>query len=150
MPLSPHAAHAALSGYVVAITDGDTIQLLDDQHRQHKIRIAGIDAPEKAQAFGSKSQTNLGRLAFQKQAVADCPKRDRYDRLICKVVVDGRDIGLQQIADGMAWWYRRYSSEQSSEDRQLYEQAEVMARMRRIGLWMDSIPQPPWEWRKSN
>jgi endonuclease YncB( thermonuclease family) len=97
---------------VVAITDGDTLVLLVDR-QQHKIRFAGIDAPEKVQAFGSKSTTNLGRLAFQKQVVADGPKTDRYGRLVCNVSVAGQDVGLQQIADGMAWWFRKYSREQS-------------------------------------
>lgn len=138
----------ALSGRIVSITDGDTVYLLDAQNQQHKIRIAGIDAPEKIQPFGAKSQTNLGRLAFQQNATADCPKRDRYGRLICKVVVNGQDIGLQQVTDGMAWWYGQYAKEQSPEDRAAYERAETMARLGRLGLWVDSKAIPPWDWRK--
>lgn len=95
------------TGYVTAITDGDTLRILDGQKHEHKIRLAGIDAPEKVQPFGSKSTSNLGRLAFNKNAVADCPKTDRYGRLVCKVTVDGQDVCLQQVKDGMAWWYRK-------------------------------------------
>jgi endonuclease YncB( thermonuclease family) len=137
-----------ISGFVTAITDGDTLFLLDAQKQQHKIRIAGIDAPEKVQAFGSKSTANLGRLAFNKNAVAECPKTDRYGRLVCKVTVAGQDVGLQQVADGMAWWFRKYSKEQSQQDQADYEQAETMAKLRRLGLWGDANPVPPWDWRK--
>lgn len=137
-----------ISGFVTAITDGDTLFLLDAQKQQHKIRIAGIDAPEKVQAFGSKSTANLGRLAFNKNAVAECPKTDRYGRLVCKVTVAGQDVGLQQVADGMAWWFRKYSKEQSPQDQADYEQAETWAKVRRQGLWNDVNPTPPWEWRR--
>jgi endonuclease YncB( thermonuclease family) len=140
------ASAEALTGTVVAITDGDTLVLLVDR-QQNKVRIAGIDAPEKVQAFGSRSQSNLGQMAFQKQATADCPKRDRYGRLICKVFVDGQDVGLRQITDGMAWWFQKYGKEQSPEDRAAYEQAETMAKIRRVGLWTDTNPTPPWDWR---
>lgn len=136
-----------LTGIVVAITDGDTLKLLVDR-QQYKVRIDGIDAPEKVQPFGSKSQANLGQMAFQKQATAECPKRDRYGRLVCKVFVDSQDVGLKQIADGMAWWYRKYAKEQSPEDRATYEQAETIAKLRRVGLWSETNPTAPWDWRK--
>lgn len=137
-----------LQGVVFGITDGDTLTLLDATKTQHKIRISGIDAPEKTQPYGSRSKDNLGHLAHQKQAVANCPKTDRYGRLVCIVTVAGQDVGLQQIADGMAWWFRRYSRDQSPQDQAAYEQAETMAKMNGIGLWSDPNPVPPWEWRK--
>jgi len=136
-----------LRGYVVSVADGDTLTLLVDR-QQHRVRIAGIDAPEKAQPFGAKSQTNLDHLAFNKDAIADCPKKDRYGRWVCKVTVNGVDVGLQQVADGMAWWYRKYANEQSPQDRTTYEQAESMAQLKRYGLWADTNPIPPWEWRR--
>ena len=142
------ASADTLTGVVVGVADGDTVTLLDAQKQQHKIRLAGIDAPEKVQAFGSKSTANLGRLAFNKNAVADCPKTDRYGRLVCKITVAGQDVGLQQVKDGMAWWFRNYSKEQSPQDQADYEQAETMAKLRRFGLWSDTNPVPPWEWRK--
>lgn len=136
-----------ITGFVTAITDGDTLKLLDARKTEHKIRISGIDAPEKAQPFGSKSTANLGRLAFNKDAQADCPKKDRFSRLVCKVTVDGTDVGLQQVTDGMAWWYRKYAKEQSGADQDSYEQGETMAKLRRLGLWGEVNPVPPWEWR---
>jgi len=142
------ASAGTFTGAVVGISDGDTLTLLDAQKQQHKIRLAGIDAPEKVQAFGSKSTANLGRLAFNKNAVADCPKTDRYGRLVCQVTVAGQDVGLQQVKDGMAWWYRKYAGEQSAQDQADYEQAETWAKVRRQGLWNDVNPMPPWEWRR--
>jgi endonuclease YncB( thermonuclease family) len=143
-----HTASAdTLNGVVTDITDGDTLTLLDDQKQQHKIRFAGIDAPEKVQPFGSKSQANLGLLAFNKNAVAICHKK-HFERDVCKVMVDGLDVGLQQVTNGMAWWSKKFAKEQSPEDRAAYEQAETMAKLRRFGLWADTNPMPPWEWRK--
>ncbi|SBT07618.1 Nuclease (SNase domain protein) [Candidatus Accumulibacter aalborgensis] len=136
-----------LQGYVIGITDGDTLTLLVDQ-QPHTVRVIGIDAPERHQPFGERSKQNLAKLAFNKSAIADCPKKDRYQRDLCKVMVDGQDVGLKQVSDGMAWWYRRYAHEQSLADRVAYEQAEVLARNRRVGLWVDGDAVPPWEWRK--
>src|SRR5262249_7791109 len=91
-----------VEGRVVGISDGDTITLLDGFKTQHKVRIAGIDAPEKGQAFGERSKQNLSALVFQKQVEARCHKKDRYGRDICAVYVGRRDVGLDQIRAGMA------------------------------------------------
>ena len=136
-----------VTGLVVGITDGDTLTLLVDR-QEHKVRVAGIDAPEKRQAWGEKSKTNLSRLAFNQQAVAECPKVDRYGRKICKVMVASKDVGLAQVQDGLAWWYRKYANEQSVEDRGAYENAELMAKLKRLGLWADTNPAPPWDFRR--
>ncbi|MCU0808395.1 MAG: thermonuclease family protein [Candidatus Contendobacter sp.] len=147
---APWTAQAeVLHGQIVAITDGDTLTLLVDRE-QRKIRLAAIDSPERVQAFGDRAKSNLGRLAFNRNAVADCHKTDRYGRLICKVQVDGQDVGLAQIAQGFAWWYRTYAKEQAPEDQAAYEQAETMAKLRRHGLWADTRPIPPWEWRREH
>ncbi len=136
-----------LTGRVVAIADGDTLTLLDVANRQHHIRLMGIDAPEKAQQFGNRSRTALGARAFGKDAVAECGKRDRYGREVCKIIVDSVDINLEQIRAGMAWWYRQYAKEQTPGDREEYELAEFQAKSHRQGLWADKNPVPPWEWR---
>lgn len=133
-------------GDVIGITDGDTLTLLVDR-QTYKVRIAGIDAPEKRQAWGAKSKTNLSRLAFNQEAVAECTKVDRWGRQICKVTVNAVDIGLEQIKDGMAWWYRKYAKEQSAGDQSAYESAELMAKLRRLGLWSDTNAVPPWDFR---
>ena len=148
-----------VTGRVVGISDGDTITVLDADKKQHKIRINGIDAPEKGQAFGERSRQSLAQMAHGKDAGLECHKTDRFGREICKVWVQpldcprcGKtlDVGLAQISVGLAWWYRRYANEQSAEDRGRYKSEEEVARLRKRGLWVDDAPVPPWEWRRGD
>jgi len=143
------AAAEILMGRVIGVADGDTVTVLDAAKVQYKIRLGGIDAPEKGQAFGNASRKHMAKLAFGKQAKADCYKIDRYKRLVCIVYVDGKDVGLAQLDAGLAWWYRKYANEQSPQERLEYEMAESKASVDRIGLWKDNDPVPPWEWRKN-
>jgi endonuclease YncB( thermonuclease family) len=145
--LSACAAAETVLGRVVGISDGDTITLLDRTNTQHKIRLAGIDAPEAQQPFGQKSKANLSALAFGREASAECGKIDRYRREVCKITVNGIDLNVEQVRADMAWWYRKYANEQSPEDRSAYEQVQFWAQARRLGLWADKNPVPPWEWR---
>jgi endonuclease YncB( thermonuclease family) len=146
---APCAAQALqLAGHVIAVADGDTITLLDSDKRQHRIRLDGIDAPEKAQAFGDRSRQSLRALAHDHAAVAHCPKTDKYGRRVCRVLIDGQDVGLEQVRRGMAWHFKRYASEQTPEDRHAYAEAETEARAERRGLWRDVEPQPPWAFRE--
>ncbi len=132
---------------VVGVTDGDTVNVLDETRVQHKIRLAGIDAPEKAQPYGQRSKQHLAELVFGKEVVLDCGKRDRYKREICVVGLDGQDINLALVQTGFSWWYRQYAHEQTSAQRHDYAAAEAAAREARRGLWADDNPTPPWEWR---
>ncbi len=117
---------------------------------QHKIRLSGIDAPEKKQPFGNRSKESLSALAFDKTVNVETSKRDRYGRQIGKVLVNGRDVNLMQVERGMAWFYRQYQREQSPNDRRLYEAAEDAAKADKRGLWRDADPVPPWEFRHPN
>ena len=143
----------------MGISDGDTITVLDSEKKQHKVRINGIDAPEKGQAFGERSRQSLAQMAHGKDARIECHKTDRFGREVCKVWVQpldcprcGKtlDVGLAQISVGLAWWSRRYANEQSPEDRGRYKSEEEEARLRKRGLWVDEAPVPPWEWRKGD
>lgn len=145
--LSPIAHAADLSGRVVSIADGDTVTLLDSNNQQHKIRLSGIDAPEKVQPFGRQSRSNLSALIFNRTVTAKCGKTDRYRQEICKILIDGADVNLEQVKAGMAWWYKQDAREQSLQDRENYEVAEFNAKVRRRGLWSEKNPLPPWEWR---
>lgn len=137
-----------LTGRVIAIQDGDTLTVLDAQHTQHRIRLAGIDAPDKRQPWGEQSKANLGRLVFDQVVTVEWEKRDRYQRIIGKVLAPGAvDTGLAQIDAGLAWHYKKYQREQSPADREAYAAAEDQARAHRAGLWRDTAPTPPWEWR---
>lgn len=140
-----------ISGRVVRVADGDTITVLDAQMRQHKIRLArlaGIDAPEKAQAFGRRSQESLAELVANRSVIVETHKRDRYGRFVGKVLVEGRDINVEQIRRGLAWFYRQYERELSARDQQSYARAEEEARSFRAGLWADKQPIPPWDFRR--
>jgi endonuclease YncB( thermonuclease family) len=139
---------ATLQGKVVSVADGDTLTVLDDNKNQHKIRLKGIDAPEKAQAFGQKSKQSLNQLAHSKMVTVEFEKKDKYGRTVGKVLLNGTDVCLEQIKLGMAWHYKQYQSEQSKEDRDTYAQAEQTARAQVVGLWKDKSPSPPWEFRQ--
>lgn len=135
-------------GRVVGVSDGDSITVLDSAKRQHKVRLAGIDAPELKQAFGQASKRSLSALVFGKTVVVETEKRDRYDRQIGKVLVEGRDANLAQIEAGFAWHYKQYAAEQSAIDQRLYAEAEDDARASRRGLWQDRNPLAPWDFRR--
>ena len=139
---------STLQGKVVRVADGDTITVLDVNNTQHKIRLQGIDAPEKAQAFGQKSKQSLHLLVHSKQVTIEFQKKDKYGRTVGKVVLNGLDVCLEQIKLGMAWHYKQYESEQPKEDREIYSHAELSARSQAIGLWKDKNLTPPWEYRK--
>lgn len=132
---------------VIRITDGDTITVLDDNDASHEIRLQGIDAPERKQAYGQESLAHLARLLAGKQVTLEWRKTDRNKRLVAKVLVDGTDACLDQIKAGFAWHFKRYENEQTVEDRQLYDQAEHDARAGKLGLWQDADPTPPWDFR---
>lgn len=136
-----------ISGRVIGVSDGDTLTLLDAANVSHKIRLSGVDAPEKNQDFGQRAKTHLSTMAYNQVSNADCRKTDRYRRRICVVFVEGQDLGLEQIRAGMAWWYRQYAKEQKEKERDDYERAESEAKYKRSGLWNSKEPMPPWEWR---
>ena len=154
------AGAEVLTGHVVGVTDGDTITVLDAAKVQHKIRVAGIDAPEKKQAFGQVSKENLSRLVFDKEVDIEWTKLDRYKRIVGKVLVASPncasacsrsfDAGLSQVSAGLAWWYRKYAKEQPADDLPKYEEAELGAQSRHQGLWGDKSPIAPWDWRKGD
>lgn len=142
------ASAEVVTGRVVGVADGDTITVLDAQNTPHKVRLAGIDAPESKQPFGARSKQSLSDLVAGQTVTVETDKRDRYGRLVGKVIVAGLDANLAQLHRGMAWFYRQYENELTSEDRRLYDEAETRARQQRTGLWTDPEPTPPWEWRR--
>ncbi|MEO6118614.1 MAG: thermonuclease family protein [Methylotenera sp.] len=141
-------AFADVTGRVVGVTDGDTITLLDNYNTQYKVRLAGIDAPEKKQPFGQRSKQSLSDCAYDKSATIVGHKLDRYGRLVGKVMVNNVDCNLRQINQGLAWQYKKYIKEQVFEDRLIYMHAEDDARNGKVGLWAEPTPIAPWEWRR--
>jgi len=144
----PSVWAGTITGTVVRITDGDTLVILDTNKVQHKIRLMGIDAPEKKQAYGKKSKENLSGLVAGKFVVVEYDKLGRYKRVIGKILLNGKDVNLEQISSGLAWHYKQYQDDQSQSDRMKYSEAEIDARNAKRGLWNDPNPIPPWEYRK--
>ena len=141
--LSPAQA-ASFIGKVVGIADGDTLTVLTPSKKQHKIRLGAIDAPKKHQPFGTKSKQSLSDLCFGKDAEITPRVRDRYQRIVARVRCAGVDVNSEQVNRGMAWVYRRYA-----KDHDLYV-LEHGAKVEKRGLWADSSPTPPWQWRKNS
>lgn len=139
-------AAETFTGPVVTIFDGDTVEVLVDQ-RPRRVRLEGIDAPEKVQAFGARAKQRLADLVGGQVVSVESEKVDKYGRTVGKLTLNGVDVNLSMVADGLAWWYRKYSSEQPRTDQVLYEAAETRAKAERRGLWVDPAPMPPWEWR---
>ena len=151
-----------LQGKAIKVADGDTITIVDDLGEKHRIRLAGIDAPEKDQSYGDVSTQSLVELVSGKAITIEYEKRDRYERIVGKLLVNPPgevfcmaldcvkkiDAGLEQIKAGLAWHYKYYQMEQSEKDRGLYSEAEQEARIKKMGLWKDKEPMAPWEWRR--
>jgi len=136
-----------IAGKVVSVADGDTLTVLDASNNQHKIRLSGIDAPERAQPFGRQAKEHLSNLIAGAQVTVETMKTDRYGRTIGKVLAQNCDINLAMVAAGFAWHYKHYESEQPASDRGLYSRTEATARAQGVGLWRDPQPVAPWTWR---
>lgn len=146
---TPAALAAVLVGDVVGIVDGDTLDVLTADKAQHRIRLHAIDAPERSQAYSQVSKQSLSDMVYGQRVTAECGKNDRFERPVCKVLIDGRDVGLAQIQRGLAWHFKRYEREQSAADRAAYAKAEEEARAARRGLWRDPEPVAPWVFRSA-
>lgn len=147
-PPAVEAGRQVLIGRVVAVADGDTVTVLDSSDTQHRIRLEGIDAPESHQAFGSRSKQNLSDLVFGKDITVTYYKTDQYGRLVGKILLEGKDVNLEQVKAGMAWHYKEYQREQTPTDRELYDKADDEARATRRGLWIDPDPVEPSQFRR--
>jgi endonuclease YncB( thermonuclease family) len=153
--VSTTASPAQLFGKVVGVADGDTVTVLEESDQQHKVRLAGIDAPERRQAYGDRAKQHLSALVYGKAVVVVWDKRDRYGRIVGRVLARdcngftcrySVDAGLEQIKAGLAWHYKQYAKEQPLAERTQYAALEQLARTRRDGLWHDVDPIPPWEY----
>lgn len=156
--LAAPASAILLEGRVINVADGDTLTVLDDQRHSHKVRLAGIDAPERGQAFGRRATEALALLTRNQRVTVDGGKTDRYQRRIgivrvapteCSSCAPSIDVGLALIGVGLAWHYRAYEREQTAANRERYQHAEAGARARHDGLWADAAPTPPWDLRRA-
>ena len=138
-----NSSSSDLVGRVVKVSDGDTITVLDASKTQQKIRLQGIDAPEKGQAFGKASGKFLAGLVAGRDVKVQWSKKDRYGRILGTVYVDGREVNLEMLRAGMAWHYKKYDSTLA------YAQAETEARAAKRGLWQEKNPTEPEVFRKA-
>jgi len=138
---SSPAQPGTFTGKVVAVFDGDSLQVLVDG-KPVDVRIHGIDAPERGQAFSTVSRRALANLIFGKAVTISVVETDRYGRRVGHVSVNGVDAGLEQLRGGLVWHYTFYSKDAR------YAAAERDARAARRGLWQDASPVPPWEFRQ--
>jgi micrococcal nuclease len=125
---------------IVSVHDGDTCRVLDAD-REVRVRLHGIDAPEAGQPFGTVARDRLRALIMGKAVSVEHRGQDRYGRPLVGLEIDGDDVGLRMVAEGLAWHFKRYSDDAG------LAAAEVEARAARRGLWRDRQPVPPWAWR---
>jgi micrococcal nuclease len=137
-----------ISVKVVGISDGDTITVLTANKQQLRVRLAGIDAPERSQAYGMKARKHLADQVFGKIIELETRGTDKYKRTLGIVFLNDQDINELMIKDGYAWFYRQYASSQPDEEVARYAEAEESAKSEGLGLWAGSDPMPPWTYRK--
>ena len=138
---------AEFSVQVIGVTDGDTFKGLTSDKQTINFRIYGIDAPETrnggAQPFCQKSKQTLSDLIFGKTVCVKVQNKDRWGRAVVWVYTpEGEDVSAEMIRTGMAWHFKKYSGDAQ------YAELENRARKQKIGLWADTNPVAPWEWRK--
>lgn len=137
------AEASAFGGKVVSVLDGDTIDVMHDGKAQ-RVRLKGIDCPEKRQAFGQRAKQATSALVFAKSVTVETHGRDKYKRALGDVFLsDGTHINRELVAQGWCWHYEKYAPNDV-----ILAGLEVTARVTKKGLWADPDPIPPWEWRK--
>jgi endonuclease YncB( thermonuclease family) len=135
---------ADFTGLVVSVLDGDTIEVLHN-NRAERIRLHGIDCPEKGQAYGTRAKQAASALVFGKEVTLQIYGKDKYGRTLANVVLpDGTNVNHELVKGGWCWWYRKYTLGNSE-----LERLENEAREAKNGLWKDSAPVPPWVYRKT-
>lgn len=137
------SASADISGRIVRVLDGDTVEMLEPGNQLARIRLAGIDAPEKSQPFGQRSRQELSSIVAQRHVTVTGSDTDRYGRLLGTVWLGVTDVNAEQIRKGLAWAYR-YHGKPARPD---YAVLEAESRRQAVGLWSEPGPTEPWRWR---
>ena len=143
-------AGRTIEGIVKAVYDGDTVLLATREESRLKVRLYGIDAPETrkpdkpGQPYGDISKRTLMYKIMGRRVTAEIVDIDQYKRAVAIIRYEGRDMNREMVADGMAWAYRQYLQGAYESE---YISSENRARSHRTGLWRESNPQPPWEFR---
>ena len=134
---------AELTGKVVSIVDGDTYDILIEENKVVRVRMEGIDAPEKGMPFYRVAKNYLGKLCFEKNVRLDGEEKDSRDRTLAYTYLeDGTELSHEMVKAGLAWHFKKYSTDST------LAALEIEAQNSRRGLWIDSQPMPPWENRE--
>ncbi|MBV9959726.1 MAG: thermonuclease family protein [Acidobacteria bacterium] len=150
-PNASSAVRAMVELQVVGIADGDTLIISNTARQQLLVRLQGIDAPETGQSFSREALESLTNLVSGKSVMLEFDphgKPDSEGRVVAKVYLEGRDIALEQVKAGFAWFCKDYKKMQSESDRYSYAEAEKEARHASRGLWRESAPVAPWKYRR--
>lgn len=144
---APAWAAQVFEGKVVGISDGDTITVLTNEKRQVKVRLYGVDCPESKQAYGTRARQSTSNHVFGKHVRVEVAETDRYGRTVGIVTTPGGAVlNRELLAEGMAWLYTAYCKAPVCRD---WKREEESARLKKVGLWADATPTPPWEYRKA-
>lgn len=148
-----------IEGIVTKVSDGDTINVTDPMGTKVKVRLYGIDAPEApkdnkktgriskpGQPYGEEAYQALQSKVYRKAVKLDIMDIDKYKRSVGIIWLNGKNVNLEMVAEGYAWAYRKYLDRPHASE---YIQLEDQARSKKLGLWQQNNPQPPWEFRKS-
>lgn len=148
--LSTTAKGDTLEVKITRVIDGDTIVAITQRREEIRVRLAGIDCPEKrkSQPFWRFAKDELNSRVAGSTLAVEYQKKDRWGRYIGVLRYHNQDINAELVAIGACWHFKKYQSEQSEQDRRLYSELEIRARKERVGLWIDPNPIPPWDWRK--
>lgn len=136
-----------ISGKVIKVADGDTITILNSENKQIKIRLYGIDAPEKAQDFGKISRNYMSELVAGKTIDVTVINIDRYGRSVGRIKIDDKEVAEEMLKSGLAWVYTYYCKIPKCK---YWKELETQAKTAKIGLWSNPTAQEPWLWRKGN
>lgn len=137
------------TGDLVRALDGDTFDLKTRERGVIRIRLAGIDAPERGQAFSKNAKEHLDALLRQGIVEVQCYKDDGNEREVCRVFRSRIDLGLEMVRAGLAWHFKRYQGEQTEDERATYAGAEEEAKAAKKGLWSQEGAMAPWECRSA-
>jgi len=141
LTLLPAIAYSGWQGQVVGISDGDTLTVLTKQKQQVKVRLVEIDAPEKKQAYGQQAKKTLSALCYKETAIINESGQDKYGRTLARVHCRGLDINAELVKRGMAWAFVKYLTDPN------IAALEEQARAQKTGLWADTAPTAPWDFR---
>lgn len=136
-----------IRGKVVNVADGDTLTILGTGNKQTKVRLYGIDAPEKAQDFGNVAREHLAGLVAGKTIDVTVVDVDQYGRSVGRIEVDGKEVAEEMLKNGMVWLYTAYCKIPECKQ---WKQLETQAKTAKIGLWANPTVQEPWLWRKEH